>query len=412
MIAIGDLLGMSLASLLQNKFRALLSLLGITIGIAAVYVIINVSQGGRQVIFSELESLGLTSAWVYRDYEPREGEELQSPGHSGILIEDFEEIQSNCCREVSLFSPVVRFKKTEVAGLKRIPLLTDVQGVNERFLLGNGYPLLQGRKLSVFDVEQRHKVAIVTESVRDDLGLSNNNVIGNVIDLFDQPFTIVGLVKNKDLSFLSSIGSIDSRGINNTIYIPHSVALSLKNSSMIDSLYLETFEVEDAKPIAQNIAAQLEQRSRGRFRFRSETMDSYINVAESILGNVAAIGLLSAFATVIVGSIGIMNMMSTSVVERTSEIGLRKAIGASSADIKGQILLESIALTGVGSLIGLMIGIGATALASLLLDIEQQFTLWSVIVSIGITLIVGLVSGYIPARRAANISPVEALNHE
>lgn len=412
MITKRDLYEMSLSSLFENKLRAFLSLLGITIGIAAVFVIFNVSHGGKQVIYSELETLGLTSAWIYRDYNLKDQRDVILPDHTGIDLDDYQSIVKTCCSSITILSPVVNFERAKVMGLKPNPMITSVQGVNEQFLQGNGYKLLQGRKLSHFDIDQRHKVAVITESVRDDLGLRNSEVIGSVISLYEQSFTLVGLVKNKDLSFLASIGSVDTRGINNYIYIPYSVALSLKNSSFINTFYLETKDVADTRGVAGHIVKMLEQRHKDRFKYKMDTMDFYISVTDSILGNVTAVGVLSALATVLVGSIGVMNMMSTSVVERTSEIGLRKAIGASTGDIKAQILLESLMLTSIGSVIGLALGVFCTIVASKLLEIELMLSFWSVLLSIGITLVVGVLSGYFPAKRAAGISPVQALNDE
>ena len=149
-----------------------------------------------------------------------------------------------------------------------------------------------------------------------------------------------------------------------------------------------------------------------KFDYRFSSMDSYINVANNILKNVTFLGGVSSLAALFVGGIGIMNMMSTSVVERTAEIGLRKALGASNKDIKKQIILESLLITIIGSLLGILIGVIASFIISLLVEAPFSISPLAIFSSIFITLLVGVVSGYIPANKAASITPVEALNHE
>ena len=412
MIAVSDLFSMSILSLFENKLRAILSLLGIAIGIAAVFMIFTLSQGGKRVIFSELETLGLNSFFVSRDYKDDVADGLTIDSHTGITRSNLNSLFEGYYQKTTILSPVVTDDLLPVYQPNGKRIYSQLMGVNDSFLTGDQQKISSGRKLSFFDLEKENKVVVVTESIIKEMKLTPALALKNVLTIGETAYQIVGVLKDKNLNFLSSIGSVSQRGINNTIYLPYNVLLSAQDSEYITYIHGEIINKKEIEDVTNGMIKRLTLLNNSMFDYTFSSMEGYINVANNILKNVTFLGGISSLAALFVGGIGIMNMMSTSVVERTSEIGLRKALGASNNDIKKQIILESLLITTIGSLLGIIIGLGTSLVISLLVGAPFSISPLAIFSSIFITLLVGDLSGYIPANKAASITPVEALNHE
>lgn len=415
MIKWTDLLEMAISSVFENKFRAILSLLGISIGIAAVFMIFTLSQGGKRVIFSELETLGLNSFSVFRNYDEEEEDNLNSSipqGHTGITLNNAKMILSNCCAEEANLSPVLERRNMSISLINDKDVWGTVLGVNEAYLEIGTQTLERGRKLNHFDIEQQHKVAVVTTSILRALEIPDEKALSSSISIDNTLYQIVGVLKDKQLNFLSSIGSVNQRGINNQVFLPYNVFLTSQRTDYISYFHGEAADKGNIPKLVNTLTTQLSLFNKARFSYTNSSMEGSINVADNILKNVTLLGLISSCAALFVGGIGIMNMMSTSVVERTSEIGLRKALGATSTDIKKQIIIEALLITLLGSLLGMFFGVLISLGISLLINAPFSISLLSVGISLLITFIVGMLSGYIPANNASKITPIEALNHE
>lgn len=412
MISLPDLFNMSLSSLFENTLRAVLSLLGIAIGIAAVFMIFTLSQGGKRVIFSELETLGLNSFFISRDYKDDTKNGLTITPHTGITESNLDLLFKGFHKKASILSPVVTDDLLPIYQANGKRIYSQLMGVNSSYLTNTKQKLSSGRKLSFFDIEKKHKVVVVTESIINEMRLSPQEAIKKTITIGETIYQIIGVLEDKNLSFLSSIGSVNERGLNNSIYLPYNILLNAQDSEYIAYIYGEIINKSDIDNLAKSMITRLTLLNLSKFDYRYSSMDSYISVANKILKNVTFLGGISSLAALFVGGIGIMNMMSTSVVERTAEIGLRKALGASNLDIKKQIILESLLITIIGSLFGIIIGLIASFIISLLVNTPFSISPLAIFSSIFITLFVGVLSGYIPANKAASITPVEALNHE
>jgi len=412
MVSYSDLFNMSVSSLLQNKLRAMLSLLGILIGIAAVFMIFTLSQGGKRVIFSELESLGLNSFFISREYKDDEKDGLTIAAHTGITETNISDLLEGFHDKTNILSPVVTDRSLSIYQPNGKQIYGKLMGVNESYLKGKNQIITTGRKLSIFDIQKRNKVVVITESIVKKMNMSPKMALKQMLTIGETSYQIIGVLKDKELNFLSSIGSVDQRSINNSIFLPYNVLLKVKDSKYISYIYGEIIHKKDLADTANNIIKRLNLLNKSAFYYKFNSRGSYINVANNILKNVSFLGAISSLAALLVGGIGIMNMMSTSVVERTAEIGLRKALGASNLDIKKQIILESLLLTVVGSLLGIIVGLFASFIISLLVNTPFNISILAILSSILVTLIVGVFSGYIPANKAANITPVEALNYE
>lgn len=416
----GDQLGLwkdlgvqALLSLSDHRLRAFLSVLGIAIGIAAVILIGVVSQGGKQMVFSELETFGLKSTWLFRDRRITDPRRAMREG-SGINNEDMAAIaQSQCCPGLRHISPVVSGGKNIPPFVRANGLYAQarVEGVGNEYLAVNNDDLVLGRPFSIQDVERGRHYAIIGEQIRKELFPNVADPLGQELRIGDMRLTVTGVLRNKERSFLSSIGSGDGNGVNTRVLVPYKRLQALTGHNEINVIQAELASGANQSAIDQ-LAAFLRHRHKGAFEYRTESMEQYVKTAQNILNGVSTIGVVAASVSLFVAGLGILNIMSTSVLERTREIGLRKAVGGSSRDILLQFLFEASLISLLGGSIGLVLG----GLGSLLIASLAHFPLLPsvplIAASLLVALLVGIVSGIYPAYRAAQLRPVEALRYE
>jgi putative ABC transport system permease protein len=403
----------SLLALRDNRLRTTLSILGITVGIAAVMTVGTVSKGGRYIIFSELETFGLRSLWVFRDRDDKDPRRSVRAG-TGIENADFAAIRGSGCPAVQLITPLVfeRVTRMLVRNGNRYAK-AEVTGVGGDYLEINNDTLEYGRAIREEDINRNRRVAVVgTEVVKDLFGVSANP-IGREIRVGDRKFTVIGVLTHKSRDFLASIGSAGGQNANNRLLLPYRLYQQMTGSlKEIDLFQAQAVSLEQADAAAARIKGVLKRRHGGRFAYKSETMAQYIRTTENILKWVTFMGVVAASVSLFVGGMGIMNIMSTSVLERTREIGIRKALGASRREIHLQFLFEAIFISSIGGVLGLVVGVSAGCALVMFTKIPLEPSWPMVILSMAVSTGVGLASGYYPACRAANLKPVEALRFE
>lgn len=405
-----EILGQAAAALKDNRLRTVLSILGIAIGITAVMAVGTVSKGGHHLIFSELETFGLRSIWVFRDMEDKSPHRAQRKG-SGVDNADYAALAAGCCPAILRATPIVQDHRAPYAIRVGARFSRGrIEGVNENYVAINNDAIAAGRGLRADDVAAARRVAVIGTDVQADL-FGARDAIGRELRIGEENMRVVGVLQAKDRGFLASIGSSGGENANDRILIPYTVYQQMRGNKEINWLQAETHGIEHTDAAVAQITALLTRRHHD-FQYKSVTMAQYIATANRILDGVSLIGVIAASVSLLVGGMGIMNIMSTSVLERTREIGLRKALGARRGDILSQFLLEAILISAIGGLAGIVLG----ALTSVALATFTGFPLmpsWPMlalafVVSIG----VGLVSGYYPAHRAARLHPVIALRHE
>lgn len=413
--ALMPLVGEALASLRDNRLRTGLSILGIAIGIAAVMAVGTVSKGGRHLIFSELETFGLKSVWVWRDFEEKDPHRAVREG-TGIDEGDYHAVRDGCCPAVVKVSPMLgRFKGKNSRMLIRFRNQYSnarIEGVGHQYTAINNDVIIAGRALREEDESKRRAVVLIGDQVQVDLFGAQSSV-GKEIRIGEEKFTVVGVLKHKSRGFLASIGSSGGIDGNNLILMPYTRFQRLAGArDEIEILQVEASSVSDADAAVAQLRELLQRRHAQRFRYKGDTMSKYIATASNITNGVTLIGVIAASISLLVGGMAIMNIMSTSVLERTREIGLRKALGARRADIQFQFLIEAVLISGSGGILGLLFG----AIASYVLAWATGFPLAPSLAMVALALFVsvgvGLLSGYYPARRAADLKPVEALRYE
>ncbi|MBS1159800.1 MAG: macB [Proteobacteria bacterium] len=410
-----DLLGQALLGLADHKLRTALSATGIAIGIAAVILIATVNRSGKEVIFSELQTFGLKSVWVHRNYKVDDPRRVIRGG-TGISNDDINALKASAsCPALAKFTPILwpgRYAPLFATRGNRYSS-AGVEGVGSAYLEINNDALVVGRGFNPQDIERRRAVAVIGEQVRNDLFAADENPVGKELRIADDKFEIIGVLAYKDRSFLASINSTGGQqDPNGRILIPYNRLQTMLGTEDITMIQGEAVSPGMARAAAEQIVAFLKRRHQDAFKYRIETMQQYVANADVILGIVSTIGLVAATVSLLVAGLGILNIMSTSVIERTREIGLRKAIGGGEGEIMSQFLIEATLISLLGGVFGLLLGavssVAITAWTHYPLVPEFSF----IVIGFCVSLVVGLISGVYPAYRAAKLRPVEALRYE
>jgi putative ABC transport system permease protein len=404
-----DLFQETSSALLANKARSGLTILGIVIGIGSVIAMISVGQGSTASITSSIQSLGSNLLIISPSFQRGVGMQVSSGRGSAQTLkqEDAEAIQ----KEITLVKAVapVLSGRYQIAA-KGTNTNTSVQGVTGAYPEVRNVEIAEGSFISDQNVRSLSKVAVVGPTTRDDLfGENATGVIGKTIRINKIDFKVIGITKAKGGSGLSNQ--------DDAIFIPLSTAQRfLVGKDYLSAIYVEVIDQQSMTTAQEQINSLLLSRhniSNPELADFSIMNQADIVASASSISNTLTI-LLAAIAgiSLIVGGIGIMNMMLTTVTERTREIGLRKAIGAKKKDITLQFLTESAMLTFIGGIVGIFLGWILSYAIAYFGNITTEITLWSILLAVGVSAAIGIIFGYYPARRAASLNPIEALRYE
>lgn len=406
-----DGIAQAVLSLRDNRLRTILSILGIAAGIAAVMAVGSISQGGHHMIFNELETFGLKSVWVWRSDENTNPNRTVRSG-SGIDPEDLAALHSDCCQAVKRFTPIVyTFGKSLSVHVGERYSNGEVTGVGSDYLGINNDTLLSGSGLTAEDILRRREVAIIGTDVAKALFGGTSGLTAKRIRVGERSYTVIGVLAPKSRALLESIGSVRNDE-NKRILVPYTALQMQLGNNEITGIQAEAVEFAQADAAVAQITGVLELQHRRQFGYFPVTMAKFIDTANRILQVVSLIGVVAASISLLVGGMGIMNIVSTSVLERTREIGLRKAVGASRRHILFQFLMESVILSTVGGAIGLLAGFVISAMLAWFTGFPLMPSGLTIAVALIVSIAIGLLSGYYPASRAANLRPVTALRYE
>lgn len=396
------------SALLSNKARSGLTILGIVIGIGSVIAMISIGQGSQSSIESSIQSLGSNLLLVTPGAQRGMGVQVsQGRGSSQTLTKDDADAILSQVSSVKAVSPEVSGRYQVTA--KGTNTNTSVNGVISSYPTVRNVEVDTGNFISDQNVKSMSKVAVIGPTVRDDLfgeDAASTSVIGQTIRIKSVNFTIIGITKEKGGSGFNNQDDI--------IYIPITVAQQyLTGGSYVSTIAVQAENEDVMTTLQSDITALLLNRhnvSTADFSIMNQadivaTASSVTGTFTILLGSVAGISL-------VVGGIGIMNMMLTTVTERTREIGLRKAIGAKRKDINLQFLGEAIMLTFTGGIIGILLGCLASFVAYQFFSIATEVSTFSIVLSFGVSGAIGIIFGYYPANRASKLNPIEALRYE
>jgi len=399
----------ALAALRANKMRSILTALGIIIGVAAVVAVVSIVQGLQFMITKELQGVGATYMMVlpHRDQDRGPGIAVRQVK---LTWEDGQAIEQQV-RGVKLITPLIGGR----AKLKYLDRQHDpdfIFGVNEKWPDVGNYAVDRGRFFSRLDLDQRRKVIVIGPKVVDELRLGSDPV-GKEIYVGSVPATVIGVMEKRGVSL--------GTDIDNLAFIPFDTALTIFGRTAGDAVQLRmqaesTGEVDQVKDGITRLLRQRHKIAKDQpDDFEIIKQDEILKTVGSVLGMVTAVVGGVVGIALLVGGIGIMNIMLVSVTERTREIGTRKAVGARRQDILIQFLIEAVTLSLVGGGIGLAAGYGLGALVSHLLPGDwppAHVPLWAVGLSFGFSAVVGIFFGIYPAGKAARLDPIEALRYE
>ncbi len=404
---IRDLFEETYLAISANKTRSGLTILGIVIGIGSVIAMISIGQGATGSIEENIQSMGSNLLTVMPGFQRSFSQVSGSRGSAQTLtIEDAEAILSQVSF-VEAVAPQTSSRYQIVA--EGTNTNTQVIGTTVSYTTIRNVEIEQGSFISDQNTTSYSKVAVLGSTARDDLFGEDSNPVGKTIKINNIKFKIIGVTKSKGGT---SFGSQDD-----IIYVPLTTARKfLSGSKNISSIYVQAESSQMMSQVKTGVTNLLLERHNIA---DAESADFSVMSQEDILGAASSITetmtiLLASIAgiSLIVGGIGIMNMMMTTVTERTREIGLRKAIGAKRLDINLQFLTEAVMLTFIGGIIGIILGAAIAFGITFFTDTATKISLFSIILAFSVSAAIGIAFGYWPAQKAARLNPIEALRYE
>jgi len=384
---------MALKSIASNKVRAFLTMLGVIIGVGSVITAVAFAQGSTKSITDSIEGLGSNIITI----------NIMGRGSNrNITYEELQDFSYQNSNEISLIAPTINGSMTLKVGTKS--RTTTVIGTSEDYEYIKNRHVQAGRFILSFDNDYKLKTAVIGSAVANDL-FEGQNPVGQQLKINGQIFKVVGLLQEID-------GGQDSSE-DDQVIIPVTVAQRLGRNSRISNFTVQAVDASTVEPAMEKLEAYLTEKfgSTDAFSVRNQaqmlsTLNSITDTLMIVLGGIAAISL-------IVGGIGIMNIMLVSVTERTREIGIRKAIGAKRKNIMIQFLIEAIVITGIGGVLGILLGLFCIRfiIGGFNITTPVYSPFWMML-SFGISLGVGIIFGLFPAYKAARLNPIEALRFE
>ncbi|PRR81565.1 ABC transporter permease [Clostridium vincentii] len=380
---------MSWENIIHNKLRSFLTMLGIVIGVASIIALITIVQGAKTSISDQVSSLGVNKITINA---------MGTPLKEGLSQEDMKNIAQ--VDNISGISPTIS-GKTGIVYNGNVKENVAVQGKNEVYFKTNTSLLKSGRAINSIDLESKNKVAIIGSSIVEEF-YYGVDPIGKDLMINGTTYTVIGT--------LAASTGFSAGSNNDTVIIPYTTALSslgVKNITSLDVFLTDTNTADDTvTDIKSVLNSAFNDKDNAYTIFNMGDMiksfESMMSIMSLLLSGIAGISL-------VVGGIGIMNMMLVSITERTSEIGLRKALGATPNRIQLQFIIESILLSSFGGIIGLILGSLIAYIAATIMGIGFVVSIATISLAVGFSAAVGIIFGYMPARKASRLNPIDAL---
>lgn len=402
-----NLFKIALRALANNKMRGFLTMLGIIIGVASVITMLAIGQGSKKSIQAEISEMGSNMIMIQPGGDIRGGVRQEASSMETLKLEDYQNIVDET-RYVAAVSPSVNSSGQVIYGANNAP--TTIYGISPDYMEIRRYQVEDGEMFSEQDIAVAAKVCVVGKTVVDNLFPGGENPVGKVIRFQKLPFKIVGVLESKgynsmgmdqDDLILAPYTTIQKK----VLAITHLQGLTC---SALKEEYTEQAIDEISEILRRNHKLKADEEDDFTIRSQQELssmLTSTTDMMTVLLAAVAGISLL-------VGGIGIMNIMYVSVTERTREIGLRMSIGAKGIDILSQFLIESILISVTGGLIGVIFGVGSAIIVNQVAHFPIFIQPWSVLLSFVVCTATGIFFGWYPAKKAARLDPIEAIRYE
>jgi putative ABC transport system permease protein len=387
----------ALQAIAANRLRSFLTTLGVVIGVMSVVLLVSIGQGARSEITGAIEGLGSNLLFVL----PGDGDFGGPPTRSRFTLDDVDALERSLPGAGPRVSgQVVGTEPVSADGERVVTTLYGVSAGHERVV---DRVIARGQGFIASDVVAARRIALIGSEVADTL-FADIDPIGRTVTIGGSRYRVVGVLERVGSSAFGPSPDQD-------VLVPITAAMRLLSVSNVDAIFVRadsTGSIDDDVRLIRRVLSQRHDPDEFSVFTQEEivgVIDTILNILTFFLASIAGISLL-------VGGVGVSNIMLVSVSERTREIGLRKALGARTRDVTAQFLLEAVALTGLGGLLGLGLGYGLARLVAAVSPVPAEVTTWSVMLALGVSTLVGLVFGVLPARRAGRLDPVEALRHD
>lgn len=402
-----NLIKIAWQALSRNKTRALLTMLGIIIGIGSVIAMVSLGQSSTMGISEEISSMGTNTVMVLRASQTQGGVNIGSGNVKTLKASDVDAIMAGSSY-ISMASPVVNSAQQVVYGSNNWP--GSITGANENYLEIGKFEIANGSNITAEDVRNSAKVCVIGKTVMDNLFKNGENPLGQIIRLGKLPVKVIGVLESKGQNQMG----MDQDDV---IILPYTTV----QKRMLAINYIHMISASAVSEEASDMAVtDIESTLRRTHKikagedddFEVRTQKQMLDMMDSITGMLTILLTAIAAISLVVGGIGIMNIMYVTVTERTREIGLRMAVGAKNKDILKQFLIESIIMSLIGGIIGMLFGIGLSYLVSALLDWAFVLSITTMGISFIVCAAIGVFFGWYPARKASNLDPITALRYE
>lgn len=395
-----EIVNVALDTFRSYKVRFTLTALGMVIGTASLILVVTIGLTGKQYVLDQIQGIGANM--IYAFYE---GESANTSRPQDYLtVEDMHAIEQQVPGVVAASPMVTLHERIPTGGGKEQDVL--VLGVDPQYRQIRNLAVLAGRFFDDLDVQAHDKVAALTEHLARRSYGSQDAAIGKTLRLNGLPFTVIGTFKER----VETFGQSELAG--DTIVVPYRVSRYFIPSNKVDQIFFSMADPAQVQAATAAIKDILQARHRSESVYRVENLTQLLAVAAKAANALTLVLLLVALVTLLVSGVGIMNIMLATVSARTREIGIRKAVGATSNEIKFQFLAEAVLISLIGGVIGIAVGLALPLSVRIFTDYNIPISGFSVIVAIGVSSLVGILFGTVPATRAAQMDPITSLRYE
>ena len=407
MMRILNLLKVAIRAIILNKVRTLLTMLGIIIGVGSVIAMLAIGEGSKESIKTQISSMGSNMITVRPGGDMRGGVRMGASEMQSLTLDDYKTLKEKTIL-LTAISPMVSGNGQIINGSNNWP--SSIYGITPEYLDIRVWSLKDGSMFTESEVRSASKVAVIGQTVVDNVFTNGENPIGKMIRFNNIPFKVIGVLEEKGENTFGQ----DQDDI---VLSPYTtVQKRILAINYLQSIVASSINEEKASEAVEEISSIMREQHKISGNedddFNVFSMDELISTFSSTSEMLTILLVAIASISLIVGGIGIMNIMYVSVKERTKEIGLRMAVGGKGFDILMQFLIEAILISVVGGLIGVLLGLSATILIEKILNWPTQITLYSIIISFAVCAVTGIFFGWYPARKAASLDPITAIRYE